>query len=251
MPTVGLHAREGPLSSPAMTAPVALNCPSCASPLKADDLHLAQGIATCGYCRALMTIPGARSSGEVEHARHPISMPKRVNVRQTMHGLEITRRWFTPVAFGLLLFCVFWDGFLLFWYGAAFATNGPLAMKLFPLIHVAAGIFITYLTAATFLNSTRITVERGEVKVSHGPLPWPGNLTMRADAFDQLFCKEKINRGKNGTHVTYEIWAALREGAHQKFLSAGLERDHAIFIEQEMERALNLKDRHVSGEMLR
>jgi hypothetical protein len=198
-----------------------------------------------------MTLPASHSAGEVEHARHPIAMPKRVSLRQTMHGLEISRRWFTPLAFGLLIFCIFWDGFLLFWYGAAFAMRGHLAMKLFPLIHVAAGGFITYVTAATFLNTTRILIERGEVKVRHGPLPWPGNLTMRADEFDQLYCREKVNHSKNGTHLSYEVWAALRQGTHKKFIAAGLERDHAIYIEQEMERALALKDRHVSGEMLR
>ncbi|HYF35458.1 MAG TPA: hypothetical protein VD994_09230, partial [Prosthecobacter sp.] len=92
-----------------MSAPVALKCPSCASPLSADDLDLAQGIATCGYCRAALTFPAATGDSRVIRDRLPMPLPPRVTLQPTMHGLEIRRRWFTPVAFFLLLFCIVWD----------------------------------------------------------------------------------------------------------------------------------------------
>jgi hypothetical protein len=234
-----------------MSAPVALKCPSCASPLKADDVQLAQGIATCSYCRAVMTFAGPGKEPWLERPRAPIPLPPRVTLRQTMHGIEIRRRWFTPAVLFLIVFCVFWDGFLVVWYTMAFAAKGPLLMKLFPMIHVAVGVAVTYSTVASLFNSTRIAIERGEIKVSHGPVPWPGKVTLHSDQIDQLYCKEKISHGKNGPRYSYELWMLLRDGSQKKLVAAGLEKEQGLYIEQEVERTIGIKDRAVGGELPR
>lgn len=234
-----------------MTTPLALKCPSCASALRAEDFDSAQGIVTCSYCNALMTLPG-RTADSAAGPRPRMPLPDRVSLKETMHGIEIQRRWFTPVALFLVFFCIVWDGFLLFWYTAAMAGPGtPWAVKMLPLVHVAVGVAVTYTTLATLINTTRVLVDRGQVEVSHGPIPWLGNVTMQAAKLDQLFCKEKITRGKNGPHYSYEVWTALQDGSAKKLVAAGLDKEQAIFIEQEIEHALGIKDRAVAGEMSR
>ncbi|HSI65119.1 MAG TPA: hypothetical protein VLE43_18475 [Candidatus Saccharimonadia bacterium] len=238
-----------------MSAPVAFKCPNCASPLKADDWDTATGIIKCSYCRALSTVPvTASSEGTPESSRFvrpPVPLPPGLKVEEGVLGLSIQRRWFSWVILFLIPFCIAWDSFLIFWYTKAFESGGPWIMKVFPIVHVAVGVGLTYFTLASLMNITRISVESGLIRIRHFPLPWLGNLDLDASNLEQLFCKEKTHRNKNGVNYTYEVWAVLRDGKSRKILSTSMEQDQALYIEQKLEQALGIKDRPVAGEVLR
>jgi hypothetical protein len=129
--------------------------------------------------------------------------------------------------------------------------HGPAIAAVFPLLHVAIGSVVTYTTVAKFVNATRITLARGWLAISHGPLPWSGGLAIDSTTLAQLYCKERISRGRNGPQYRYEVWAVLKDGAHRKLISADLQPEQALYIEQELERALRIRDRAVPGELAR
>src|SRR5690606_6273323 len=131
-----------------MATPHALQCPSCSSPLREDSFDAETGRVKCAYCGALMLMPAGASRPAAFRERPPVPLPRRMELRATPHGIEITRQWFSHAVLFLIPFCLFWDGFLLVWYAAAFKTGAPAAAKLFPLIHVAVGAGITYYTLA-------------------------------------------------------------------------------------------------------
>lgn len=79
-------------------------------------------------------------------------------------------------------------------------------MKVFPIGTAAVGVGLTYFTLAGLMKTTRVRVNSGRLSVSHGPLPWAGNREFDAGDIAQLFCKEKTNRGENGSQSTYEVW---------------------------------------------
>jgi hypothetical protein len=122
-------------------------------------------------------------------------------------------------------------------------------MSVFPIAHVAVGVGLTYYTLAGFFNRSRILVTRQEVVIAHGPLPWRGNLRISALDLEQLYCQEEANRGKNGTYYRYQLSALLRDGRKIKLLSNLSKPDTALFIEQQIEKWLSIKDRRVEGEM--
>lgn len=241
-----------------MSAPVAFKCPNCASPLKADDWDRDSGIIRCSYCRALSTVPAAGSGSAVSaqggashRVRPPVPLPAGLTVEEGALGLSILRRWFHWSVVFLVPFCIGWNGFIIFWYTMAFGHETPWIFKVFPLVHVVAGIGITYLTLATLFNRTRISVESGLIRIRHSPIPWRGNQDLDASGVDQLYCKEKRHNGKNGPHYTYEVWAMLRDNTSRKILSTSMNEDQALYIEQKLEQALGIKDRPVAGELLR
>jgi hypothetical protein len=113
---------------------------------------------------------------------------------------------------------------------------------------VAVGVGITYYVLCGWLNRTRITVGRGKVSVRHGPLPWFGNLEMDSSALKQLYVKEVISNSRNGTTVRYDLNALTREGRSIKFAGGMETSDQALYIEQEIEKFLGIKDGPVKGE---
>jgi len=110
-------------------------------------------------------------------------LPEHLVMMREAGGLTLVYAWFRPMYVFLLFFCIFWDGFLVFWYRTALAHPSPGSIALwFPLIHVGVGVGITYSTIAGFLNRTRVSVDAGEVTIRHGPVPWIGNRKIPAAA---------------------------------------------------------------------
>lgn len=225
-----------------------IHCPSCQTPTPADDVNLDTGLAKCRACHAVFRfgedVPSVRE-------RPVVMQPRSVEVLREGGALVFTHRWFTLAALFLTVFTLFWDGFLVFWYAIALQPGTPLMMKVFPLIHVAAGLGITYYTLCCYVNRTTLTLDRGHLSVRHGPLPWPGNVDMGTSEIRQLYCEEKINRGKNGVTFTYTLHALLRNGTRKKLLSGIDSPEVPLFMEQQLEQWMKLRDEPVRGELAR
>ncbi|HEX6040903.1 MAG TPA: hypothetical protein VFZ20_22775, partial [Longimicrobium sp.] len=158
-------------------------CPSCGTTLRTVDMSLDTMAARCPGCQSLVDLRGVVPNPA--HAPHatsvldpvsdagalPVPLPAGVHVEDRGRDLVIVRRWFSWVYIFLVFFCFVWDGMLIFWYSLAFMGDAPLVFKLFPMLHVAAGAFITYFTLAGLVNRTTFTIERDRLSVRHGPLP--------------------------------------------------------------------------------
>ncbi len=241
-----------------MAEPVIFKCPNCASPLRVEDWDTTTGIIKCSYCRALSTMPGQRVNPPAVpdpgafRSRSSVPQPPGLNFEERASGVLLTRRWFTAAVIFMIPFCLVWDGFLVFWYTLAFRENGPLVMKLFPMLHVAVGVGLTYFTIASIFNTTRVSTENGRLRVHHGPLPWKGSLELEGSDVEQLYCQQNLQAGKNGARYRHEVWAVLRDGKSRKLLGGtDLTLEQALFIEQRLERALGIEDKPVPGEVMR
>lgn len=230
-----------------------LQCGSCAAALAEKDVESARGLARCSFCGTLTDLgrraePGSAAAAFRERAEVPL--PKGFTVTRGA-GLVVVRRWFSPKFLFMLFFCLFWDGFLLVWFGVAAGGRAPLVFFLFPLIHVAVGVGLTYFTLAGLLNSTTVSASGGRLSVRHGPLPWAGNLDLGTSEVKQLFCTEKVTRGKHGPSYSYEV-SYRGPGGEAKTLLKGLDApEQALFMEQRLEKHLRIEDKPVGGELPR
>jgi hypothetical protein len=179
-----------------------------------------------------------------------IGLPDKLTLNYRGSGFEIVRKWLGWQTIFLTVFAVFRDGFLLFWYSTALGFGAVnMMMVLFPLIHVAAGVGISYAALAGWFNTTRISVDQGKVTVRHGPLPWLGNKDLDGASLTQLYSKEKVSRGRNSTSVTYEVHAITATGKNEKLVSGLDSSEQALYIEQEIERHFHIEDMPVRGQI--
>jgi len=226
-------------------------CPSCGSHFRAEDFDPARGVLSCPHCRALLLVSGARDPASPPRVRPEVPLPARFALEELASGIEIRRRWFQPSFLFLAFFCVAWDGFLVFWYSLVLREGMPWILVVFPIAHLAVGVGLTYFTLAGFLNTTTIAVGSEELRIRHAPLPWPGVRRLAAQDVEQLYCKERVHRGKNSATTTYEVWAALRGRPARKLVAGLPEAEQALFLEQRIERALGLADMPVPSELPR
>jgi hypothetical protein len=174
---------------------------------------------------------------------------KRLDIIRTNYELAINYRWRSPAAYFLIFFCLFWDGFLVFWYGIGLATGEmPTMFFLFPLIHVAVGIGLTYYTVCLFVNTTQIRADQRTLKVNHGPLPWPrGNKEIAVRDVQQLYVKENV--GSKGQR-SYVLKALLNSGDDITLLpSVNASAEALLQLERSVEDYLGIPDQPTAGEM--
>lgn len=229
-------------------------CPNCRSVIPAADVELSTRLAKCRGCDEVfaLDVPGAASTRPtVEEGMPPIPTGVRVTDDGFIRKLEF--RWFTPAAFGLLLFCIAWDSFLVFWYSMAFGGaaqgNGGFdwVMVVFPIVHVAVGVGTTYTTLCLFVNRTTVSVGV-RLRVVHGPLFWPGQVSLPADAVTAVYCEDVVRRGKGGTSVTYTVKVVAGDGREVTLLTAIDGLPKAKFFERQLEAWLGLPPTVVPGE---
>lgn len=228
-------------------------CVSCDREIPAADVNINTGLAKCTACNAVFGIMD-QVAGGVAGSRSPrgeVPMPKKITVEDLGGELRIVYRWFTPAAYFLIFFCLFWDGFLVFWYFIAFHQNAPLMMKVFPIIHVAVGVGLTYFVVALFVNKTTITTGEGLLSVRHGPLAWPGSRTLNSDEIDQVYCIEKLRTNNDRVTRTFDVYLKMTDDDREKLVSGLEDIQQALFIEQEIERFLRIDDTPVAGEVPR
>jgi hypothetical protein len=128
----------------------------------------------------------------------------------------------------------------------------------FPIAHVAAGVWLTYVVISTFLNRTIIRVAAGtELSVQHRPIPWPGNCKVPTIDLKQLFCTEMspyrfAARFHNPTDYSgaFSVLAIKGDDSRVTLVSGLSELDEALFIEQQIEQHLKIRDQRVPGEVL-
>lgn len=224
-----------------------LSCPSCRATIPADDVHLPSGRAKCRACNAVFRLAGS------DAAAHPPSRPRAPRPPEVVeaegpYGVSYVRRWWGTKFVFLTAFSVVWMGFLVFWYAMALQGD-DVVMLLFPLLHVAAGVGISYYTLCGYLNRTAVTIDRDRLTVRHGPLPWPGNRDLPVSRVRQLYCEMQTHRQKNGTSVSYRLSAVLDDGSSVGLLSGLGSPDVPRYLEQVLEERLRIANAPVTGEL--
>lgn len=174
-----------------------------------------------------------------------------MSLEQTADGLVITRQWRSPAGLLMIPLSILWIVVLIVLPSFTKGRTDLMITLVIPVMHVTMGIGISYLTLAHLINRTRIIVTHSHVSVAHGPLPWPGNRSVATAQINQFFCKEFRRRTNQGLQKRYQVWVLMSDGTQSKLVDLGLAPERALYIEQQIEMALNIQDREVPDELPR
>lgn len=233
--------RASELNSRAREIPVK-NCTSCGAALPISSVSEQVGAARCPSCRTLVDLGAPRAPVSAK----ALAVPERWVVDAQPGATEIRWRWFNASVFFLVPFTVIWNLFMV-GFGAASSQSieNPLMLLAgLAIPHVWVGLGLAYYCLALFANTTRVRLAEGQLTVRHGPLWWPGQRTLDARDFQQLFVVEHI--GNKGSR-SYEVCALKRDGHRVSIVKPGGAQE-ARFLEARLEQSLGLADQGIDGE---
>jgi hypothetical protein len=232
-----------------------LTCPDCGAAIPAEDVNIDRGLGKCRACNAVIDVEAALrgpGGGPGFSPRRPAPRPRAITIEDLGPGLRLTCRWFTWEVVPLTVFCLFWDTFLVVWYSMALRPGAPWILAVFPLLHLAVGVGLTYTALAVYLNRTVLEVNEGRLTVRHRPLPWPGMRDVSVAELEQLYCEERVPRSRPGVMAyNYKVCGLLQGDRRVTLMDNLRELDQALFVEQVVEKYLGIDDRPVGGELPR
>lgn len=233
-----------------------IECPSCNATVPGEDLNLERLVGKCNNCDSVFRFADQIDFGDMpEQARasaqaSKMDAPRPADFMVMNNGGElfIQWRWFNASIIFFTIFALFWNGFLVIWFSIAFAS-GALEMAAFGSIHLLVGLFLAYYTVAGYINRTTVRVNPREISVQNGPLPWFGNRRLDAMSITQLYCKQRVHRGSKGRiSYSYPVYAIMQDGTDHEAVTGVTDYTDSLYLEQEIERFLRIKDRPVKGE---
>src|SRR5262249_12041304 len=175
----------------------------------------------------------------------PVPLPDHVKVSRDGLNLVLDVRWFRP--YHLLSLVVTIVFVAVFYHGLRQTPKFPFdGYLLLPAVIVTCS---AYSGLAGLVNHTRVTVGDGVVDVRLGPLPWWGSKRLPAGDIRQVFCDEVRTRTRSGVNVTYHVNVVTPQGEKHRLVPGLATSDVALYLEQEIERALGITDRKVPGEL--
>lgn len=229
-----------------------LYCTACNSEVPAANIDLTGKVAKCQHCNNVFSFAGKVSyESQAAQERLPIGIPKGFQIQRSVEGFQIVRSWFTAAIIPLTFFCLFWNGFMAVWFYIAISQK-TYVMALFGILHGAVGLGMLYATIAGYLNKTYITIAYDSVSILHKPLPSLGQKKIPRQELKQLYSKDSMYHGKHGReHHSFSVQALTRQGQVIEFISGLQTSEEALYIEQEVEKYLGIKDESVRGELPR
>lgn len=245
-----------------------ISCKRCSALIPAEDVNVGELVAKCASCDAVFDIRD-QVGGEASDARPRavVELPKGMRVDRVegseteggpyrgasiRGGVTLEWRWFQSKHLFIIGFTAIWWAFLVFWYTIAMAADAPLIMKIFPIVHIAAGVVMGYISLALWRNTTRVTVDGDALHIAHQPFRWPGAKSLPVTKIEQLFCTEGVAYTVNERPVPgYNVHIGMRGGAKVDLVKNLAKPEQALYIEQELERCLGITDRPVAGELAR
>ena len=229
-----------------------LDCVECGTPVPARDININTSLAKCGNCDSIFDFE--HEIRQWDRNRPEIFMPDGLEVLKLQSELDIQVGWMKTKpkkGFGFMtLFTFIWNLILL---PVVFTSvmSGQYDILLGAGLHILVGLGLMSYIASVFVNTTDIVVDGRFLEISHRPIKLPFFKKHKIPSQDikQLYVTRYVASRTNGvpSHA-YALYAILHNGKKVAILK-GMNRETQLYIEQEIESYLEIKDRRVSGEV--
>jgi hypothetical protein len=182
-----------------------------------------------------------------------ISVPTKMTVRKNPHHLIITKRRFENIYVFWTLVVIAYDMFVLphfyDWYITIFsAPKIDMFTILFSLLNTSIILGAHYALMICFFNITVVSVTSNVISVKDVPFPVWGNKRLASKDVLQLYCKKENVWNKFHISTDFSVEAVMNGKSNVTLLFNLKRADLALFVEQEIEKFLNIEDKPINGE---
>lgn len=177
-----------------------------------------------------------------------VSLPVGFRATSTDEGFTLVVKQRPLVGKFLLVFALFWNGFMAVWFTIAIST-GMWPMAVFGTIHAVVGVVVGYIALRLVLNRVELRVSRGTLSIEHKPLPWPAPPPLPRADIEQLYVRLDENLRVNGRPVErYELRVREHSGRERRLVMLDA-LEQARYLEREIERAFQVCDEPIATEV--
>ncbi|MFK7772255.1 MAG: hypothetical protein AB8F94_08945 [Saprospiraceae bacterium] len=216
-----------------------IKCPSCHSVVPADNLNINDKIGKCGSCNVVFPFEKSISSLiNFSKPKQKIAKPEGINIYENRDELELSLQPPTTIFDVLPLMIIF---LATFFFSIAFFTKGigwiwpatSWILLMFPIYNLFQ------------LKNHRVFLHFDDqfLYIKWRPNKWIKDKKIRKDEIEQIYIKNESSH-----KAIYMISNGPDGQKHTRIITGLIDLSKARFLEQEMERYLEIEDREVPGE---
>ncbi len=232
-----------------------LSCPGCEKEIFYKDINIEKAIAKCSNCHTVFSFEEEELSGppkrpgDIRLKEEIFIIPKGIEMYTILSELNIEMTWRHTGSKFILTFGLFWNAILLPFIFIAIFAGEPMIF-LFISAHLAVGIGFGYACLSILFNKTYISADEYGLRITHSPFTWfHKQHDIPADQIKQLFVKKYTNGSTNGQpNYAYSLNIILKNGEEIKLMKGINKPIPARYLEQEIEKFMNIKDARVAEE---
>ena len=215
-----------------------IECPACVTEVSAANLDLPGKVAKCGGCNAVFSI--AQKLEELntgQEVKQEYLRPEGIDLFHYRGGLDITVQQHLQ---GIDMAGLFLFPFLAMLFTLVyFIKDAPLVL---PVVSILISLYFVYRAAYRKNDKTYLDVSDRMLHIKARPRNFKQDKSYSADEIDQLYIRNAIDG--TGYFTLYMIVNGVEGQKHEKLLTVNT-LSKAKYLEQEIERYLNITDRPV------
>ena len=229
-----------------------VDCPNCGSLVHPDDININKSMGKCNSCHEVFSFEEDHFFFDDRPNRPEMIMPEGTDVLTLSETLDIRVNWFksySKAGLGFLTFFTFMWNAIVGVFAIGMLTAGAVGALMGLSVHLIVGLVLIYWMASIFFNHTDIIISNNQIRITSGPLrnPFKRDKSVAAQDIEQLYVNRYTSSTTNGKpNYAYALYAILKNGNKQEVIK-GMNKETQLYLEQEIERYLKIKDRPVSG----
>lgn len=207
-------------------------------------------VAKCHNCHTLFSFE--EQITKTIRQRPEVPMPPGIEAFSYPSELNIEIKWRAMLSGFLIFFTIFWN-LILIPFVVIGITQGEWFIFLVISLHLFIGVALLYFMIATLVNTTYIVVDRYHVSITHKPIPVMTFKDRQVSIFDvqQIFIEKYVASRTNGNpNFAYKIKSAIKNKEPITLMQGLTKHVQARYIEQEIEKFLEIDDQAVEGEWI-
>lgn len=228
---------------------VKLSCPNCGADIQTKDVNIQRLVAMCSQCNTAFSFEDRLTSTSTRE-RPDVLLPPGIEAYETAEEVDMVISWRQSGSSFLTFFTIVWNGFLIPFIVIA-VTTGAWQMLLGISIHLLVGIGLLYNMIARFVNTTHVNVDRYRLLVDHRPLrmPFYKDRNISVSEIKQVFVEKYVSSKTNGRpNFAFRVSVALNSQRTVQLIRGLKHPDMAVYVEQQVERFLEIEDKPVEEE---
>ncbi len=223
-------------------------CNLCHAAIPDGDLNMENGLAHCPNCHAVFNFTSASLMDKPDH--QTMNAPECLTSTQDAGGLHLIYRWRKTRLSVPLLVVALVNMLVIWWLVDAFHQQ-RLEQAAVGLVFLVVGICAIGCLLRMLFNRTHIRITMNQLMVRQELLFPAGRRSMPREQIKQVYVvQSNYGKGKH-MHMRYGVQAALYDYPDMVLVENLGDPHDALYIEQQVERYLNIRDVRVAGEFAR
>jgi len=230
-----------------------VKCAECHTDIPAKDVNITDSLAKCDDCNNIFRFD-KEIFPEWKRGKPEMFIPEGMEVLKLPSELDIQFDWYNAQSkkgMGFKTFFTFMWNIMLLPFVIGALSSGQYEMLLFSSIHILVGLGFIANLVSTFINKTNISVTKRFIEIKQKPIPsfLKKNIKIPTSEVSQLYVTRYVSSTTNGVPNHAHALYAITKNGQKHTLIKGMNKETQLYLEQEIELFLDIKDKEIKGEV--